>query len=76
MPILSIITEVFSYCKSFGSQDLRLGVQVAPLPHQEGGIFIICDRRTAYLKLTGGGADIARKTNYKTGRLILKKFAV
>ena len=51
-------------------------VQVGQCHRSEGGIFIIYDCRTQHLKLTGGGADIARKTNHKTGHLILKKFAV
>jgi hypothetical protein len=73
MLILSKIRRIFFYSKSFGSKGLQSGGQDTL---SRRGIIIVQVCRNTHLTLTGGGADIARKTNYKTGRLILKKFAV
>lgn len=73
MLILSKIRRISFYSKSFGSKGLQSGEQDTL---SRRGIIIISVYCNEELSKTGGGSDIARKINYKTGRLILKKFAV
>ena len=68
MGSLDIFSNLAKYFTSIAPDDTDAPVKL--------GSFIISFSCIEYLRITGGGADIARKPKHKTGHLILKNFAV